>query len=80
VVSKEEFLEGVDKLREMGVKHVSLKTGAYRPSATAYTLKLASEAEIDYVTFDGCEGGTGMSPAPMMEEMECPPSTLKPKR
>ena len=72
MVSKEEFLEGVDKLREMGVKHVSLKTGAYRPSATAYTLKLASEAEIDYVTFDGCEGGTGMSPAPMMEEMGVP--------
>ncbi|MEM2902790.1 MAG: glutamate synthase-related protein [Candidatus Bathyarchaeia archaeon] len=72
VVSREEFLEGVDQLREMGVKHVSLKTGAYRPTATAYTLKLASEAKVDYVTFDGCEGGTGMSPAPMMEEMGVP--------
>ncbi|HID17050.1 TPA: FMN-binding glutamate synthase family protein [Candidatus Bathyarchaeota archaeon] len=72
IVSKEDFLEGVDKLKEQGAKHVSLKTGAYRPAATAYTLKLASEAKIDYVTFDGCEGGTGMSPAPMMDEMGIP--------
>ncbi|MEM2849862.1 MAG: glutamate synthase-related protein, partial [Candidatus Bathyarchaeia archaeon] len=72
ITSKEEFLEDIDKLREHGVKHISLKTGAYRPTATAYTLKLASEAKIDYITFDGCEGGTGMSPIPMMDEMGIP--------
>ncbi|MEM3019680.1 MAG: glutamate synthase-related protein [Candidatus Bathyarchaeia archaeon] len=72
MASKEEFLESIDKLRENGAKHVSLKTGAYRPTATAYTIKLASEARIDYVTFDGCEGGTGMSPVPMMDEMGIP--------
>jgi len=72
MASKEDFLEGIDKLREQGAKHISLKTGAYRPTATAYTLKLASEAKIDYVTFDGCEGGTGMSPVPMMDEMGVP--------
>lgn len=72
ITSKEEFLEGIDKLREQGARHVSLKTGAYRPTATAYTMKLASEAKIDYITFDGCEGGTGMSPIPMMDEMGVP--------
>jgi len=72
MASKEDFLESIDKLREHGAKHVSLKTGAYRPSATAYTLKVASEARIDYITFDGCEGGTGMSPVPMMDEMGIP--------
>lgn len=72
VVSREEFLEGIDRLREQGAKHISLKTGAYRPTATAYTLKLASEAKLDYVTFDGCGGGTGMSPVPMMDEMGVP--------
>lgn len=72
ITSKEEFLEGIDKLREQGAKHISLKTGAYRPTATAYTMKLASEAKIDYITFDGCEGGTGMSPIPMMDEMGVP--------
>jgi glutamate synthase domain-containing protein 2 len=72
MASKEDFLEGIDKLREHGAKHISLKTGAYRPTATAYTLKVASEAKIDYITFDGCEGGTGMSPVPMMDEMGVP--------
>ncbi|MEM2614987.1 MAG: glutamate synthase-related protein [Nitrososphaerota archaeon] len=72
ITSREEFLEDVDKLREQGAKRISLKTGAYRPTATAYTLKLASEAKIDYMTFDGCEGGTGMSPVPMMDEMGVP--------
>ncbi|MCD6444733.1 FMN-binding glutamate synthase family protein [Candidatus Bathyarchaeota archaeon] len=72
MASKEEFLESIDKLREHGARYISLKTGAYRPTATAYTLKLASEAKINYVTFDGCEGGTGMSPVPMMDEMGVP--------
>lgn len=72
MASKDDFLEGIDRLREFGAKHISLKTGAYRPAATAYTMKLASEAKIDYITFDGCEGGTGMSPVPMMEEMGIP--------
>ncbi|MBS7609666.1 FMN-binding glutamate synthase family protein [Candidatus Bathyarchaeota archaeon] len=70
--SREEFLEGIDRLRENGAKHVSLKTGAFRPAATAYTMRLASEARMDYVTFDGCGGGTGMSPVPMMDEMGMP--------
>lgn len=71
-ISKEDFLEDIDMLREQGAKRVGIKTGAYRPTATAYTLKLASEARVDYVTFDGCEGGTGMSPISMMDEMGVP--------
>jgi len=35
-------------------------------------MKLASEAKIDYLTFDGASGGTGMSPVPMMNEMSTP--------
>jgi glutamate synthase domain-containing protein 2 len=51
---------------------VFLKTGAYRPSAVAYTMKFASEAKIDALSFDGAGGGTGMSPVPMMDEMSIP--------
>ncbi|WXG43692.1 MAG: glutamate synthase-related protein [Promethearchaeati archaeon SRVP18_Atabeyarchaeia-1] len=69
---EKDFLEDIDKLREQGVKHVTLKTGAYRPSAVAWTMKLASEAKVDYITFDGAGGGTGMSPVPMMDEMGIP--------
>jgi glutamate synthase domain-containing protein 2 len=66
------FLEDIDWLRKQGAKKVFLKTGAYRPSAVAYTLKWASEAKIDALSFDGAGGGTGMSPVPMMDEMSIP--------
>jgi len=66
------FLEDIEWLRKQGAKHVILKTGAYRLSAVAFTMKLASEAKIEAVTFDGAGGGTGMSPVPMMDEMSTP--------
>lgn len=67
-----EFVEDIEWLRQQGAKHVILKTGAYRPSAVAYTMKMASEAKIEAITFDGAGGGTGMSPVPMMDEMSIP--------
>ncbi|MHA1917580.1 MAG: glutamate synthase-related protein [Candidatus Ranarchaeia archaeon] len=70
--NKKTIPESVDKLKSMGAKKVFLKTGAYRPSAVAFTLKTASEAKIDHVTFDGAGGGTGMSPVPMMQECATP--------
>jgi hypothetical protein len=66
------FAEDIDWLRKQGAKHVTLKTGAYRPSTVAWTMKMASEAKIEAVTFDGAGGGTGMSPVPMMDEMSTP--------
>jgi len=66
------FSEDIDWLRAQGAKHVILKTGAYRPSAVAWTMKMASEAKVEAVTFDGAGGGTGMSPVPMMDEMSTP--------
>ncbi len=66
------FLEDIEWLRKQGAKKVFLKTGAYRPSAVAYTMKFASEAKIDALSFDGAGGGTGMSPVPMMDEMSIP--------
>jgi hypothetical protein len=35
-------------------------------------MKLASDAKVEAVTFDGAGGGTGMSPVPMMDEMSTP--------
>ncbi|MEM2093918.1 MAG: glutamate synthase-related protein [Candidatus Bathyarchaeia archaeon] len=70
--AEREFVEDVEWLRKQGAKYVSLKTGAYRPADVAFTMKAASEAKVDYVTFDGAGGGTGMSPVPMMDEMGMP--------
>lgn len=66
------FVEDVEWLREIGAKYVTIKTGAYRPVDVAWTMKVASEAKVDYITFDGAGGGTGMSPVPMMNEMSTP--------
>ncbi|MDD1771263.1 MAG: FMN-binding glutamate synthase family protein [Methanomassiliicoccales archaeon] len=69
---RKSFVEDIESLRDRGAKYVFLKTGAYRPEIVAFTLKCASEAKIDMLTFDGAGGGTGMSPVPMMNEMSTP--------
>ncbi|MGV9141559.1 MAG: FMN-binding glutamate synthase family protein, partial [Promethearchaeota archaeon] len=57
-----EILEEIDSLRSEGVKNIFLKTGAYRPAATAWIIRLGVEGAVDGMTFDGAGGGTGMSP------------------
>lgn len=66
------FVEDIAWLRSQGAKRVFLKTGAYNPEVVAFTLKCASQAGIDMLTFDGAGGGTGMSPVPMMQECSTP--------
>jgi len=72
MVTEESFLEAVNQLRKVGAKHVSLKTGAYRPVDLARAVKLSSKAKIDYITIDAAGGGTGMSPWRMMNEWGVP--------
>jgi glutamate synthase domain-containing protein 2 len=71
-VSKEGFLEEVDRLRGIGFKRVTLKTGAYSMKELAMAIRWSSEAKIDLLTIDGAPGGTGMSPWPMMNEWGIP--------
>lgn len=72
-VNKDEFQRTVEYLRRaLGVKRVSLKTGAYGLRELAMALKWSSEARVDLVTIDGSGGGTGMSPWRMMEEWGIP--------
>ena len=72
MVTEESFLKRVKELRDLGAKHVFLKTGAYRPVALAQALKYASKAKIDLLTVDAAGGGTGMSPWRMMNEWGVP--------
>jgi glutamate synthase domain-containing protein 2 len=71
-ISKENFLEEVDRLRDIGFKRVTLKTGAYSAVELAMALRYGAEAKIDLLTIDGAPGGTGMSPWPMMNEWGIP--------
>jgi glutamate synthase domain-containing protein 2 len=70
--STEEILDDIDDIKATGVKNIFIKTGAYRPAATAWILRLGIEAKVDGMTFDGAGGGTGMSPVSMMNEGSIP--------
>ena len=72
MVDEESFLKEAERLRKIGAKYVTLKTGAYRPADLARAVKFASEAKIDLLTVDGAGGGTGMSPWRMMNEWGIP--------
>jgi glutamate synthase domain-containing protein 2 len=72
MVDEESFLKEVERLRKIGAKYITLKTGAYRPADLARAVKFASEARIDLLTADGAGGGTGMSPWRMMNEWGVP--------
>ena len=72
-INKEEFLRTVEYLRRtVGVKRVSLKTGAYGMRELAMAIKWCSEARVDLLTIDWAGGGTGMSPWRMMQEWGIP--------
>ena len=71
-VSLELFLHEVDRLRRMGFKRISLKTGAYSAVELAMALRYGAGAGLDMITIDGAPGGTGMSPWPMMNEWGIP--------
>jgi len=77
MVDEDNFYKSAEKLRSVGAKYVTLKTGAYRPADLARAIKYASNAKIDLLTIDGAGGGTGMSPWRMMNEWGIPTVQLE---
>lgn len=71
-IDQDEFMKEVERLRKLGAKRVTLKTGAYPMRELAMALKWSSDAEVDLLTVDGASGGTGMSPWRMMVEWGVP--------
>jgi len=71
-VTEEGFMAEVGRLRKLGFKRITLKTGAYSMKELAMAIKYSSQAKIDLLTIDGAPGGTGMSPWRMMEEWGIP--------
>lgn len=66
------LIKRVSELRELGAEHICFKLGPYDPQDLIRVLKIASEAGVDLVTFDGAGGGTGNSPTKMMNEWGTP--------
>jgi glutamate synthase domain-containing protein 2 len=71
-IDEEGFYAEVQRLRDLGFKRITLKTGAYGLRELAMAIKWSSKAKIDLLTIDGAPGGTGMSPWRMMEEWGMP--------
>ncbi|MEW6609129.1 MAG: FMN-binding glutamate synthase family protein [bacterium] len=71
-IGEEEFYAEVERLRKIGFKRITLKTGAYGLRELAMAIKWGAKAKIDLLTVDGAPGGTGMSPWRMMEEWGMP--------
>jgi len=71
-IDEEGFYAEVQRLRGLGFKRITLKTGAYGLRELAMAIKWGSKAKIDLLTIDGAPGGTGMSPWRMMEEWGMP--------
>jgi len=73
------FKKEVERLRKLGYKRITLKTGSYGMEPLALAIKLASETKLDLLTVDGSGGGTGMSPWNMMESWGVPSILLHAK-
>lgn len=71
-VDQDGFMKEVERIRGLGAKRVTLKTGAYPMRELAMAIKWASDAKLDLLTIDGAPGGTAMSPWRMMEEWGVP--------
>jgi glutamate synthase domain-containing protein 2 len=65
-------MKEVERVRNLGAKRITLKTGAYPMRELAMAIRWSSDAEIDLLTIDGAPGGTGMSPWRMMSEWGIP--------
>ncbi|MCC6579407.1 MAG: FMN-binding glutamate synthase family protein [Phycisphaeraceae bacterium] len=71
-VTRDGFLAEIERLRRLGFKRITLKTGAYSMKELAMALRWGADAKIDLLTLDGAPGGTGMSPWAMMNEWGIP--------
>ncbi|MFO7557102.1 MAG: FMN-binding glutamate synthase family protein [Desulfobacterales bacterium] len=71
-ISQESFMNEVERMRKLGAKRITLKTGAYPMRELAMAIRWSSDANIDLLTIDGAPGGTGMSPWRMMAEWGIP--------
>jgi glutamate synthase domain-containing protein 2 len=71
-VDQDGFMAEVERIRKLGAKRITLKTGAYPMRELAMAIRWSSDAKIDLLTIDGAPGGTGMSPWRMMAEWGVP--------
>lgn len=75
---EEEYLiDRIEYLREMGIKNFYFKMAGFDKTDLERVIKMASDAQVDMITFDGAGGGSGYSPCKMMNEWSLPTILLE---
>ncbi|MDM8539084.1 glutamate synthase-related protein [Desulfobacterales bacterium HSG17] len=67
----------ITALRDIGAKNIYFKMAGYDRKDIERVLRVACEANVDMVTFDGAGGGSGYSPSKMMNEWSLPTVCLE---
>lgn len=67
----------ITALRDIGAKNIYFKMAGYDRKDIERVLRIACEAKVDMVTFDGAGGGSGYSPSKMMNEWSLPTVCLE---
>ena len=75
--TEESLTKHIENLRKWGAKNIYFKMAGYDPVDVERVLQIASDNDIDMVTFDGAGGGSGCSPNKMMNEWSQPTVMLE---
>ena len=70
--TEETLAAKIEELRALGMKQVFFKMAGFDREDLERVLRIASDLEVDMVTFDGNGGGSGYSPDKMMNEFGLP--------
>ncbi len=75
--NEETLLNHIERLRDFGAKNIYFKMAGFDRVDIERVLRIACNAKIDMVTFDGAGGGSGYSPSKMMNEWSLPTVCLE---
>ncbi len=75
--TEESLMGHITRLRDMGAKNIYFKMAGYDRADIERVIRIACEAQVDMVTFDGAGGGSGYSPSKMMNEWSLPTICLE---
>ena len=75
--TEETLIAHIDKLRNWGAKNIYFKMAGFDRADIEQVIRIACEAKVDMITFDGAGGGSGYSPSKMMNEWSLPTICLE---
>jgi len=75
--TEDSMAKRISELRAMGMKNVYFKMAGFDVADVERVINMAIENRVDMITFDGAGGGSGYSPAKMMNEWSLPTIMLE---